>query len=152
MDSVLAEAGEALRDAGFPAWPPRFPFAMHHGFYRSRIRAKGRKTTHAQVSQLLAEWAVGRESPADYARQAVCGAVKAMLSRNPELAGRIPPAVRTAMAAVGGGYDFRQFGAARASAGAAAERVTSDEGVLSDERVLDELAAGQAGDHPGVQT
>jgi hypothetical protein len=153
MNNILADCAEALRGAGFPARAPRFPFSMHHGFFRSRLRTGGRKRTHAEVAELLALWAAGREDPCDYARQAVCGAVKAMLSVDPELAGRIPVVVRAAMTAVGGGYDFRRFGASRPAADGRPEACSpSDEGVLADERVLGELGAGQAGDHPGVQS
>lgn len=153
MNSILADCGEALRGAGFPARAPRFPYSMHHGFFRSRLRTGGRKRTHAEVADLLALWADGRKDPCDYARQAVCGAVKAMLSADAELAGRIPAVVRAAMAAVGDGYDFRRFGASRSTNVDLPEAATSSgEGVLCDERILDKLGARQAGQNPDVQS
>jgi hypothetical protein len=152
MNSILADCGEALRGAGFPARAPRFPYSMHHGFYRSRLRTGGRKRTHADVAELLALWADGRKDPCDYARQAVCGAVKAMLSGDAGLAGRIPAVVRAAMAAVGDGYDFRRFGASRSKNADPHEAArSSGERVLDDERILDELGAGQSAQNSEVQ-
>lgn len=142
MSSILEDCGEALRGSGFPARAPRFPYSMHHGFFRSRLRVGGRKRTHAEVAELLALWADGRKDPCDYARQAVCGAVKAMLSVDAELAGRIPTIVREAMDAVGGGYEFRRFGTSHSAIGTCLSIApSSNESVLSDERIFDELGA-----------
>jgi hypothetical protein len=106
MDDFVLESRTELKTAGFPAFGSRFPFGMHHEFYRVRVRIGGRKMLHAEAASVLNRWMVTRTDHADYARQAVCGAVKAMLAKNPELAGRIPPSVRAAMALVGDGYDF----------------------------------------------
>jgi hypothetical protein len=88
---------------------------MHHEFYRVRVRIGGRKMLHAEAASVLNLWMATRADRVDYGRQAICGAVKAMLARKPELAGRIPAQIRAAMSAVADGYDFlswaRQFAA-----------------------------------------
>ncbi len=106
IDDLVLEFRTELKAAGFPAFGSRFPFGMHHEFYRVRVRIGGRKMLHAETASALNRWMATRSDHADYARQAVCGAVKAMLAKRPELAGRIPPHIRTAMAAVRDGYDF----------------------------------------------
>lgn len=106
IDDLVLESRTELKAAGFPAFGSRFPFGMHHEFYRVRVRISGRKMLHAETAAVLNRWMGTRSDQVDYARQAVCGAVKAMLAKKPELAGRIPQSVREAMAAVRDGYDF----------------------------------------------
>lgn len=106
IDDIVLESRTELKSAGFPAFGSRFPYGMHHEFYRVRIRIGGRKMLHAEAASVLNQWMATRGDYADYARQAVCGAVKAMLAKNPELAGRIPAPIRDAMASVRDGYDF----------------------------------------------
>ena len=111
LDDAVIAARSDLLAAGFPAKGHRFPFALHHTFYRSRIRIGGRKTTHSEIAVLLNAWAAVREDRTDYARQAVCGAVKHMLTGSPALVGRIPSSVRESMGSVGDGYEFRKWAA-----------------------------------------
>lgn len=139
MGGIVQDCAEALRDAGFPARGPRFPYSMHHAFFRSRLRIDGRKRTHAEVSLLLASWAGGRDDPCDYARQAVCGAVRTMVSRKPALAELVPDVVKSVMASVEDGAAFTSFASNRASDREAAK--ISHEGVGIVEGVLDELRA-----------
>lgn len=106
IDDIVLESRTELKAAGFPAFGSRFPYGMHHEFYRVRVRTGGRKMLHAETASVLNQWMATRGDHADYARQAVCGAVKAMLAKHPELAGRIPAPIRDAMAAVRDGYDF----------------------------------------------
>lgn len=106
IDDLVTECRTDLKAAGFPAFGSRFPYGMHHEFYRVRVRLGKRKLHHAEIAAVLNMWMASRSDKVDYARQAVCGAIKAMLVKRPELVGRIPASARHAMLAVGEGYDF----------------------------------------------
>ena len=138
IDDMIIACRADLKAAGFPAMGSRFPFGMHHEFYRVRIRVGRRRAQHAEVATVLNLWMATRADRTDYGRQALCGAVKSMLASRPELAGRIPPDVRAAMAAVGDGYDFLAFAksAARASPqGLVAQEPESDRDEMVDELI-----------------
>lgn len=106
VDALIENARHELLAAGFPARGIGFPFAMHHGHYRTRIRIGRTKTTHAQVAYLLNRWTEARGRTDDYARQALCGAVGSMVAKSASLGGRIPASVMGMMEQVGGGMDF----------------------------------------------
>jgi len=107
-DAVIAAARASLAAAGFPSRSRRFPFAMHHDVYRVRLPRLpgGGRPRHADVARLLNAWAAFRNAPEDYAWQAIEGAVREMVGREPGLAGRVPAEVRAGTESVAAGADF----------------------------------------------
>jgi hypothetical protein len=105
----MRDVKKALRDAGFPASKPGFPYAMHHNFYRAKIRLAGKKLKHFDIARLVKAWMDDRDEPSDYAWQNVTGAVKDMISRDPTLVSRIPTDIRKGMASVEDGYAFLRW-------------------------------------------
>lgn len=99
----------ALRDAGFPVNGDRFPYAMHHNFYRIKIRIVGRKCRHKDLGRLLDMWMSTRDNEDDLLWQVVSGAVRDMISREAGLVGRLPQEIRKGMASVDDGYQFLKF-------------------------------------------
>lgn len=143
IDDLLIEVRAELKAAGFPATGSRFPYAVHHEFYRVRIRILGRKAQHAEIATMLNRWMATRSDKVDYVRQAVCGSVKSMLAARPELAGRIPSSVRAAMGAVGDGYEFLSW-----SKSYVADRplgVLPEEPVVDRDQMIDELIDAVSG-------
>jgi len=116
-DAVIADARSSLASAGFPVRSRRFPFAMHHDVYRVRLPRLpgGGRPRHADVARMLNAWAAGRPAPADYAWQAIEGAVREMVGRDSRLADKVPADVRTGIESVGGGDDFMRWASGRAS-------------------------------------
>ena len=100
---------KVLREAGFPVVGDRFPFAMHHNFYRTRIRIAGRKCRHKDVARLLGDWMQTRSNQDDYFWQLVSGAVRDLLSKEPALVGRLPQSVRQGMMTVEDGHLFLRY-------------------------------------------
>lgn len=103
------EIKKALREAGFPMRGDRFPYAMHHNFYRTKIRIAGRKCRHKDLSRLLDDWMETRNDEDDYFWQVVSGAVRDLLSNGPALVGRLPQAVRQGMMTVEDGHLFLRY-------------------------------------------
>ncbi len=99
----------SLREAGFPVLGDRFPFAMHHNFYRTRIRIAGRKCRHKDVARLLGDWMKTRSKADDYFWQLVSGAVRDLLAKEPALVGRLPQSVRQGMMSVEDGHLFLRY-------------------------------------------
>lgn len=116
VDAIICEARADLLAAGFPARGSRFPYAMHHGHYRAKVRINRAKMTHAQIAYLLNRWTAERGDPSDYARQALCGAVGAMLAKSPAHSSRLPNSVSAAMSKVEQGADFLRWAAANCEA------------------------------------
>jgi len=116
VEAVIASAKDSLAAAGFPVRSRRFPFSMHHDAYRVRLprMGDGQRPRHADVARLMNAWAAGRPSPEDYAWQAIEGALKDMIGKNPGLADRVPQDVRNGIATVGGGADFMGWAAGEA--------------------------------------
>lgn len=82
VDRIVKAARDAMQAAGFDARNPRFPFVMHHEFYRSRLRRKDFRPRHADVALLLNLWACRQDSFAEaYAWQAVAGAAASLAGR-----------------------------------------------------------------------
>ncbi|TLX16858.1 hypothetical protein [Rhizobium sp. MHM7A] len=100
---------KTLREAGFPVLGDRFPYAMHHNFYRTKIRIAGRKCRHKDLSRLLDDWMETRSDEEDYFWQVVSGAVRDLLSNEPALVGRLPQAVRHGMMTVEDGHLFLRY-------------------------------------------
>ena len=147
IDDLIIETKSDLRSAGFPAKGSRFPFGMHHEFYRIRVRFDGRKALQCEVATMLNAWSATRPDRIDYARQAVCGAVKSMLAARPELAGRIPPSVRSAMTAVGDGYEFLSW--VKTAVATSPDCFAFKEEVIDRDRMIDELIEAVSGS-PGA--
>ena len=118
-DAVIAGARSSLAAAGFPVHSRRFPFAMHHDVYRVRLPRLpgGARPRHADVARLLNAWAAGRSDPADYAWQAIEGAIREMVGKNQDLAPKVPIDVRTGIDSVGGGTEFIEWASREVSAG-----------------------------------
>lgn len=100
---------KTLREAGFPVLGDRFPYAMHHNFYRTKIRIAGRKCRHKDLSRLLDDWMETRSDEEDYFWQVVSGAVRDLLSNEPALVGRLPQSVRQGMTTVEDGHLFLRY-------------------------------------------
>jgi hypothetical protein len=100
---------KTLREAGFPVLGDRFPYAMHHNFYRTKIRIAGRKCRHKDLSRLLDDWMQTRDDEDDYFWQVVSGAVRDLLSNEPALVGRLPQTVRQGMMTVEDGHLFLRY-------------------------------------------
>lgn len=100
---------KTLREAGFPVLGDRFPYAMHHNFYRTKIRIAGRKCRHKDLSRLLDDWMETRSDEEDYFWQVVSGAVRDLLSNEPALVGRLPQVVRQGMVTVEDGHLFLRY-------------------------------------------
>lgn len=145
IDDLIVEIKADLRQAGFPAKGSAFPFGLHHDFYRVRIRLGGKKTKHGEVSSILNAWAHTRADKVDYARQAICGSVKSMLAKRPELAGKIPGSARSVMAAVSDGYDFLRW--AKEAVSVSPEAFLHMEEVVDRDKLIDDLidAVGDRG-------
>ena len=143
IDDLIIETKSDLRSVGFPAKGSRFPFGMHHEFYRIRVRFDGRKALQSEVANMLNAWSATRSDRIDYARQAVCGAVKSMLAVQPELAGRIPPSVRSVMTTVGDGYEFLSW--AKAAVSASPDTFAFKEEVINRDKMIDELIEAVSG-------
>ncbi|NTF17592.1 hypothetical protein G6L37_04215 [Agrobacterium rubi] len=137
IDDLILESRTELKAAGFPARGSRFPFGMHHEFYRVRIRIGRRKSLQSEIANMLNLWMAGRDNRLDYGRQAVCGAVKSMLATHPELAGRIPGSVRALMSAVGNGYEFLNW--AKAAVSASPDQFVHEQEVVDRDQMIDEL-------------
>lgn len=103
------EIKRTLREAGFPVLGDRFPHAMHHNFYRTRIRIAGRKCRHKDLSRLLDGWMLTRDNEDDYFWQVVSGAVRDLISKEPSLVGRLPHTVRKGMITVDDGHHFLRY-------------------------------------------
>ena len=108
IDGIIASSRASLAAAGFPVRSRRFPFAMHHEVYKRRIprRADRSKARHADVARLLNAWAVTRKNPADYAWQAIEGAVRCMIANDPSLAFKVPGDIKAGLLSVREGADF----------------------------------------------
>jgi hypothetical protein len=100
---------KTLREAGFPILGDRFPHAMHHNFYRTKIRIVGRKCRHKDIARLLDQWMATRNNEDDYFWQIVSGAVRDLLVNQPALVGRLPQSVRQGMTTVEDGYLFLRY-------------------------------------------
>lgn len=79
IHSVMA----SLPELGFQVKHSRFPFSLHHEYYRNRFRASGRKLRHDEVAKLLNMWAQTRDNPIEYyVWQAIAGAVLQLNKKN----------------------------------------------------------------------
>lgn len=137
IDDMIVTAKADLRAAGFPAKGSRFPFGLHHEFYRVRIRLAGRRALQGEIAVMLNAWSAARADRIDYARQALCGSVKSMLASRPELAGRIPSSIRSAMASVGDGYEFLSW--AKAAAITSPDDFVHKEEIIDRDKLVDDL-------------
>ena len=106
LDTIVEDAEAVLKDSGFPTRSARFPYGMHHDYYRVRLRIGARRLSHAEVAILLNVWSSLRAERTDYARQALCGAVKSMAAADPALLQAVPQSVRKEMSAVEDGAAF----------------------------------------------
>ncbi len=105
----LKEIKTALREAGFSRVGGRFPFSMHHNFYRTKIRICGKKSRHKDIRRLLAMWMETRRNPDDLLWQMVSGAIKDLIKKDPGLVVKLPIEIRRGMATVEDGYSFLRF-------------------------------------------
>lgn len=105
----LKHIKQILREAGFPRLNSRFPFAMHHNFYRVKIRICGKKARHKDIRRLLDLWMLNRNCEDDLFWQIICGAVKDLIKTDPGLVVRLPLEVRKGMTSVEDGYAFMRF-------------------------------------------
>lgn len=110
IDAIVRKAAVVLRGAGFDAYPPRFPFAMHHERMGARLREGGFKPKHSDIAFLLNAWASEREFAEAYAWQAVSVAVDAMEAKTGLPA---PASLRQEAAAACGGEPFEPWARAR---------------------------------------
>ena len=80
-EAMVKAARDMLLACGLETRDPRFPWAMHHAHYRTRLRLEGRRPRHSEVAALLGEWAAGQPEGADI-WQAVSGAAAGMGRRD----------------------------------------------------------------------
>lgn len=105
----IKEIKKVLREAGFPRMSARFPCAMHHNFYRLKIRICGKKTRHKDIRRILSMWMRTRKNEDDLLWQFISGAIKDMIKKEPGLVVRLPLEIRRGMNTVDDGYDFLRY-------------------------------------------
>ena len=82
IETIIKYARDALHAAGYEVRVPRFPFVMHHEFYRIKLRKNNYRPKHADISRLLDEWARSQPDYAEaYAWQAIEGAMASLGAR-----------------------------------------------------------------------
>lgn len=83
MEDIIHQVMMLLPDLGFRTSHARFPYSLHHEFYRSRLRLHGKRLRHEEIAILLNRWAVEQEKPADaYVWQAITGAIRNLQAKN----------------------------------------------------------------------
>lgn len=81
IDQIIAAARKELRLSGFDLPYIRFPFALHHEFYKTKISIDGKRAKHADIAFLLSTWLQKFDEDKRarlYAWQAVAGAIRQM--------------------------------------------------------------------------
>lgn len=108
IDEIVYKARHALRDYGFETRTPRFPFAMHHDFYRTKIRVAGRKPRHNEIAMFLSTWSLnsGLVPTHAYIWQAIAGAINSM---DPRATKEVPAWIEENIQEVGRGEQFLQW-------------------------------------------
>jgi hypothetical protein len=73
IDDIVERARVSLREHYGIAATPRFPFGIHHACARTRVREPGtrRYLKQAEISAMLAEWAVETGGAKAYAWQSI---------------------------------------------------------------------------------
>jgi len=106
VQRLVAFARRQLVSAGYRFEGYRFPFAMHHAYYREKVRIAGRKAKHSDISSLLMAWAGEGDFPSRYAWQAICGS---LLHANKGALPELPEGVSEGIRKVDGGKAFDEW-------------------------------------------
>ncbi len=106
---LVREISGQLLEAGIKAYLPKFPFAAHHGYFRTRLRLDGKHAKVCDVSNALTAWAATRESDDDYIWQAVCGFLLSYFAKRPDHRDRLPSDIEGRMNILDWGEDFLAF-------------------------------------------
>jgi hypothetical protein len=107
-ETLVREISTRLLDAGIKAYPPHFPYGIHHEYYRTRLKQGRRHARLAEISGALVCWADAREND-DYVWQAVCGFLLSYFAEKPEHRNRLPSDIEKRMMGLEWGNDFLAF-------------------------------------------
>lgn len=104
IDIVRSE----LAYTGLKTRSHRFPFAMHHTYYRDFILVGGKKARHSDVSALLMQWAsiIPGDLTHRYVGQATFGALQPL---KPTEVNTLPDSVRSMIEKARSGLDFEEW-------------------------------------------
>lgn len=76
LEDVILRTMASLPDLGIKTRHARFPFSLHHEYYKTRLRIHGRRLRHEEVAIMLNKWASEQEFPVKaYIWQAITGAI-----------------------------------------------------------------------------
>jgi hypothetical protein len=106
---LVREISSQLLDAGIRAYPPEFPYGVHHEYYRTRLRHGGRHSKLSDIARALESWAATRENDDDYVWQAVCGFLLSYFSERPEHRERLPSEIGGRIGILRWGEDFLEY-------------------------------------------
>lgn len=107
VEGIIHQVMASLPDLGFRASHARFPYSLHHDYYRTRLRIHGRRLRHEEVAIILNQWASKQEKPADtYVWQAISGAIRNLQGREKI---NLPDYIRQGMESVAHGETFEAW-------------------------------------------
>lgn len=106
---LVREISGQLLEAGIRAYPPEFPYGVHHEYYRTRLRQAGRHSKLSDIAKALESWAATRENDDDYVWQAVCGFLLSYFVERPDHRDKLPADIKGRMDILRWGDDFLKF-------------------------------------------
>ncbi|MCS4089889.1 hypothetical protein [Rhizobium sp. BK176] len=106
---LVREISSRLLEAGIRAYPPEFPYGVHHEYYRTRLRHGGRHSKLSDIAKALENWAATRENDDDYVWQAVCGFLLSYFAEKPDHRRWLPADIEGRMDILRWGDDFLEF-------------------------------------------
>lgn len=76
LEDTILRTMASLPDIGLRTSHGRFPFSLHHDYYRSRLRIHNRRLRHDEVAIMINKWASEQVSPVEaYVWQAITGSI-----------------------------------------------------------------------------
>lgn len=84
IDQIISLARNELRGSGFDLPYSRFPFALHHEFFKTKLKLNGKRLKHKDVAILLSAWLQKFDDDKRarlYAWQSVAGAIRKLDSK-----------------------------------------------------------------------
>lgn len=112
QERLVRDICKALQEAGLKVYQPKFPFGMHHEYYRTKLRPRGRHARRSEIAALMEGWASTRENPDDYIWQGICGGLLQYLQTAPDHASRIPQDIAGRLEVLRWGDEFHEWAAA----------------------------------------